>query len=65
MKHKSQWLKHTITALIVSALIIGFLLLCAACYWRGFVDGRRVFLNKDINCSKTKKGQICKIMEAE
>lgn len=63
MKRKSHWLKHTITALIVSALIIGFMLLCAACYWRGLVDGRRVYHNKDIACVKTKNGQICRIME--
>ena len=71
MKRKSTLLKHTITALIVLALIIGFMLLCAACYWRGLVDGRRVYHNKDIACvaQRNKKGNLtgmnCKIVEEE
>ena len=65
MKRKTHRLKHTITALIVSALLIGFMLLCAACYWRGFVDGRRVYHNKDIACVAHKGRFNCKIMEEE
>lgn len=63
MKRKSTLLKHAITALVAAALIIGFMLLCAACYWRGFVDGRRVYHNKDIDCVAYKGRFNCKIME--
>lgn len=63
MKRKTYWINPAITILTASALLIGFLLLFSACYWRGFVDGRRVYHNKDIACVKTKNGQICRIME--
>ena len=63
MKRKSKWLKHAIAAMIVSALIIGFMLPCTACYWRGFVDGRRVYHNKAIACVAYKGKFNCKIME--
>ena len=63
MKRKASWIKHVITVLTASALLIGFLLLCAACYWRGLADGRKVYQNKLISCAKNKKGFYCKIME--
>lgn len=63
MKRKSHWFKHAITAIVALSILIGFVLLCAACYWRGFVDGRRVYHNKAIACVAYKGKFNCKIME--
>ena len=63
MKRKSNWINPAITILIASTLLTGFMLLCAACYWRGFVDGRRVYHNKSIACVAYKGKFNCKIME--
>lgn len=63
MKRKASWINPAITILTASALLIGFMLLCAACYWRGFVDGRKAYHNKLISCAKNKKGFYCRIME--
>ena len=63
MKRKTHWINPVISILTAPALLIGFLLLFAACYWRGFVDGRRVYHNKDIACVAYKGRFNCKIME--